>query len=167
MAIMGSFNRNHLNKLFDPVRRQWVAATGEELVRQRCLQRLIQQLGFPRSLLVVEKSLSELSRLMHADVPSRRVDILAMASRVHPDYPLFPLLMIECKTGTFGQEAVEQVMGYNFFVRAPFVAVVNETEEKVWVSEKERYCLLPQLLSYQGMITKVKNDSSISVRSFN
>lgn len=153
---MGSFNPNKGKELFDPVRHRWVAATGEELVRQRCLRRLMEQLGFPRSLLVVEKALSELPHLLHVAVPPRRVDILAVAPGVHPDYPLFPLLMIECKTGAFGQEAIEQVMGYNFFVRAPFLAVVNETEERVLVSEQGKYCLMPQLLSYQEMMMKVK-----------
>lgn len=115
------------DQLFDRFRNSWVAATPEEKVRQKLLSLMIEQLGYPKELLAVEKQLSEIPHLkstMH--LPKRRADILCFAKNIHPEHEIFPLLLIECKEGKSKEGAEPQVLGYNHFVQAPYVAVANE-----------------------------------------
>jgi hypothetical protein len=113
-------------KLYDPLRGIWIAATPEEIVRQRLLRAMIHQLGYPKHFLAVEKQLSELPNLIGSDpAPMRRLDILC-----YSDFcgELTPLLLIECKEVSPDESAHRQVLGYNHFVRAPFVAVASLNE---------------------------------------
>ncbi len=114
---------SNLSKVFDPIRGSWVAATPEERVRQQWIQRMIGSLGFPKGFLVVEKQLKELPHLQGASVPDRRLDLLVLSS-------LYPLLLIECKAGPLSEDGMDQLIGYNHYVKAPFLALVNEREVK-------------------------------------
>src|SRR5579863_8219661 len=124
MEIMGSSSLNDA-RIFDEIRQIWVRATPEERVRQRWIRRMTGELGYPRELLVVEKAMSELPHLALGEVPDRRLDILCYGKGIHPDYSLFPLLLLECKEGPLTTSAVNQVIGYNYYVKARGVAVVN------------------------------------------
>ena len=116
-----------LSRYYDSLRRQTVAATPEEMVRQRLIQAMIEQLGYPRELLVVEKALSQLPHLsQQKGLPRRRADLLCFGRNIHPEHSLFPLLLIECKEGLLNSDAEQQVLGYNHFVQAPYVALANE-----------------------------------------
>jgi len=111
---------------------------------------MTKQLGFPKHLLAVEKQLSQLPHLKGASsVPKRRVDILCFAKKIHPEYPLYPLLLVECKEGKVGEEAKAQVLGYNHFVQAFFVAIAGE--EQVELIYPQKLSFLPsysQLMEY-------------------
>jgi hypothetical protein len=105
-----------------------VKATPEEQVRQRWIRRMMGELGYPRELLVIEKGIRELPHLASLDVPQRRLDILCYGKEIHPVHALFPLLLIECKEGPLTKSALNQVIGYNYHVKAHFVAAVNRDE---------------------------------------
>lgn len=123
--------------LYDPIRKMWVAATAEEYVRQRLLDALVHQLGFPQSLIVVEKQLSELPHLLEKQgLPLRRTDILCY---VKLNGELNPLLLIECKEMDPGKEAKEQVLGYNYYVEASCVAIAGPKRVEL---------IYPHVLSY-------------------
>ena len=108
------------NRVLDLVRGCFVAATPEEIVRQSLLKMMISSLGYPKEFLAVEKQLSELPHLRDAiGLPKRRADIVCFARN------LYPLLLIECKEGAVGKVAIDQVLGYNEFVKAPFVAIAG------------------------------------------
>ncbi|GAB5411984.1 MAG: hypothetical protein ChlgKO_10980 [Chlamydiales bacterium] len=93
-------------------------------MRQALIKTLVEQLGYPPELLVVEKELCLLPHLHFQEgVPQRRVDLLAYHK---VENELVPLLLIECKAIKADRKALEQVMGYNHFVGAPFVAVVSK-----------------------------------------
>jgi hypothetical protein len=110
--------------LFDPFRQAWVVASPEEIVRQKLLHVMITQLGFPRELLAVEIQLSEIPHLKGVpNLPKRRVDIICFAKGIHS---LYPLLLIECKEGQVGEDAKLQVLGYNHYIQAKFVAIAGE-----------------------------------------
>jgi len=113
-------------KIFDEVRRLWVAATPEEEVRQRVLKKLIYQLGFPRQLIIVEKKLRELPYLSSSSIPHRRIDILCYAKKRGSHQPL---LLIECKA-ELQPGALEQLIGYNSYVQAAFLALVDQEKER-------------------------------------
>jgi hypothetical protein len=134
--------------VFDEVRLCWVKATPEEQVRQRWLKWMIHGLQYPKELLVVEKELKELPHLFGRNVPERRLDILCYGKGIHPSFPLYPLVTIECKDERLTDEAIDQVIGYNHYVKAYFVAVVNFDEVRLGFfnkNEKEYqfYSVLP------------------------
>lgn len=117
-----------MKQVYDCVRKQWVAATPEEIVRQLWLKKMIDVLGYPKELFAVEKELKTLPHLQNSleRIPERRADIMVFSA--HPEHVLFPLLMIECKATSLTPQALQQVLGYNTFVGALYVAVVNEKE---------------------------------------
>src|SRR5580700_5948398 len=111
MAIMGSSSPNkRLLKVYDEVRLSWVRATPEEQVRQLWLRRMIYELQYPKELLTVEKELKELPHLFGQKVPKRKIDLLCYGKEIHPSYPLYPLVMIECKEGRLGPKAIDQAI---------------------------------------------------------
>ncbi|NGX47135.1 MAG: hypothetical protein K1000chlam3_00506 [Chlamydiae bacterium] len=131
------------DSLYDPFRKLWVAALPEEVVRQKLLHVMITQLGFPKNFLVVEKQLSELPHLSGmVGLPKRRADILCFAKEIHAQFPLFPLLLVECKEGKVGEEAAAQALGYNHYVQAPYVAIAGENE--VRLVHPQRLSFLPK-----------------------
>ena len=154
---MGSSSPNK-QLLFDEVRRRWVKAAPEEQVRQRWLKLMIHQLQYPKELLVVEKEIKELPHLSRLDVPDRRVDILCYGKGIHPDFPLYPLLLIECKDERLDQGAVDQVIGYNHHVKAYFAAAVSWDEVRLgyFDAAKKKYMFCSVLPSYKELIQWVK-----------
>ncbi len=141
------------SSLFDPFRKSLVAATPEEKVRQDLLQYMIEGLGFPKHLLVVEKQLSQLPHLEGVpSLPKRRADILCFAKGIHPEFSLYPLLLIECKEGEVGKDAADQALGYNHYVRAPFVAIAGDRQTKM-VFPKE----LPFLPTYAQLLESISS----------
>lgn len=114
-----------LKQVFCAVRRQWVAATPEELVRQRLLLKLTQQLGYPSGHVAVEVSLQQMPHLREKPPLLRRADIICYAPTFHP------LLLIECKAVPLNARVLRQAMGYNRYVQAHYVVVANEGEERI------------------------------------
>jgi Type I restriction enzyme R protein N terminus (HSDR_N) len=114
-------------QIYDPIRKIWVPAGPEELVRQSLIQKMVQNLGFPAHSLAVEVDLRSLPHI-DSKVPERRADIICFAQGIHPDYLLYPLLLVECKRGKASQEALHQLVGYNYYVKAAFVAVAGHDE---------------------------------------
>ncbi len=152
---MGSSSLNSV--IFDEVRKSFVKATPEEKVRQRWLQGMIHQLKYPKELLVVEKELKELPHLFAQEVPERRIDVLCYAKGIHPSFPLYPLLLIECKE-RLTQDAIDQVIGYNHHVNACFVAVVDENEVRLGAFNREQnnYQFCSHLPPFKELLQWVK-----------
>ncbi len=140
--------------LFDETRRSWVKAAPEERVRQMWLHHLIHSLHFPKELIVVEKSLRELPSINAHCAPDRRIDILCYAK----GDPLSPLLLMECKRGKVDRSAIDQVVGYNAFVRAPFIAVAGKEEISFgyWDGKEKKYIFGGMLPSYEELVTWAK-----------
>ena len=113
----------------------------EERVRQSLLQHLVQQLGYPKSYISVEKAL---------DGPNRRYDVLVYG-KCHGE--LKPLLLIECKAEHVTEEAVQQALGYNHEIDAPFVAAVGYDRALMITGNGE---LVGGLLAYQELMEKVR-----------
>jgi hypothetical protein len=132
------------------IRREWVAASPEELVRQRLLHSMIHELGFPSSLIVVEKAIQQLPHLAATNpknIPDRRIDIMCYASGVQP------LLVVECKAVALTWRVISQVLGYNQVIRSPFVSIANETEVRTgWFDQnQQRWVFIEHLPSYQEL----------------
>lgn len=153
MEIMVSSSQSS-ETLFDPVRRIWVKATPEERVRQRCLKKMIERLGFPKSALAVEKALRELPCSGALEAPDRRVDIVCFSLGGSGKTSLVPLLIVECKELEVDERALEQIVGYNRFVGAPCLALVGATQEWVgcWQKQEQKYHFYSQLPSYELLL---------------
>lgn len=158
MATMALLKSNR-EELFDPFRKRWVKATPEERVRQKWLQVLQVQLGFPKELIAVEKELKELAHISSAP-PDRRADILCFAKGIHPEHSLYPILLIECKENIKEEsQAIEQVIGYNHFVNAYFVAALCDEGCKFGFFDKElkSYKFFPSIPSYIQLVRSIQN----------
>src|SRR5271157_5319031 len=101
-----------VSKIYDPIRQRNVAATPEEIVRQRLLQMMLGDLGYPKGLLAVEKNFGRFRR---------RADIVCYS--YNREQELIPLLVIECKARDCTPEAREQALAYNAALRAPFLCI--------------------------------------------
>lgn len=142
--------------VYDEIRKLWVSATPEEKVRQMLIKKMITTLSYPRELLSIERSLADLSGITaHKKIPNRRVDITIFAKK---STTLYPILVIECKESKgLVEEAVSQVQGYNYFIKAPFVAVAYPEGEIFGYLTKEGFSTLPYLPSYEDLIRAVQN----------
>lgn len=125
MEVMESSPLSKRREIFDPIRQKWLVATPEEIVRQKCIAYLIEKCQFPQEVITLEKKLSELPHLAERKqkLPERRLDLLCFGPQL-----AFPLLLIECKAVPLQEKMLSQVWGYNSFVNAPFVALVNDRQ---------------------------------------
>jgi len=87
---------------------------------------MVESLGYPREMLCVEKQLSSIPHLLKKNTPNRRFDIICFAKGIHEEHEIYPLLMIECKAHLITKKAIEQVIGYNDYVSAFFIAIANQ-----------------------------------------
>lgn len=150
--------------IYCAIRTQWVKASPEEKVRQQLLFTMINTLGYPASLIVVEKRLKELPHLSKAlgSPPNRRIDILCYAKGLHPNFPLYPLLVIECKAVPLNRAVLRQVGGYNYFIGALYYAIANATDIQTIrqgqsLDEPPAWSCLP---SYSELLQAIRTQSS-------
>lgn len=153
-------SRPNKPEIFDPIRQKWVSATPEEKVRQALLEQMIQELSYPRELVSIEKTLSEMPHLAldSGNFPERRADVICFAKGIHPDHFLYPLLLIECKEcPSMAEEAKQQVIGYNYFIKACFVAVAypNGAEWGYYDSKMQTYKFSSVIPSYPRLMQAV------------
>ncbi len=153
--------------LFCPVRKLWVAATPEEQVRQALLQKMTHEGGYPLSQIAVEKEMRQMPHLAlpqgtsaYGKIPSRRADVVFFGKDIHPQHALYPLLVIECKAIKLSQAVINQVVGYNYYLQAYFIAVANSQEIRTGWREKDLpdYRFVHTLPSCQQLMQAV-NDS--------
>ncbi len=108
-------------QIYDPIRKKWVDALPEEVVRQKILSHLVNQLGYPPHAVVIEKKLSELPQMLEGKIPNRRIDILCLESETFR-----PLLLIECKAVPLQEKMFAQALGYNAYIKAPLICLAND-----------------------------------------
>ena len=100
--------------LFDPIRRKWLVLQPEELVRQLLVQYLMQEKGYNRNRINIEKGLK-------VNELDKRCDVLVY------DRSMAPFLLVECKAPAVNvsQETFRQIAMYNFPLKVPFLLVTN------------------------------------------
>ena len=147
-------------RIFDEIRGIWVEALPEEIVRQNLIKQMIGSLGFPKGLLCVEKDLCQIPHLKGIDSSKRRADIICFAKDIHPEFLIYPLLMVECKAYKITKEAEEQLIGYNHLVKSYFIALAGKDEIKTfWYSKKEeKYLYIDFLPSFSQLLNIVKKN---------
>lgn len=121
----------------------------EEIIRQNLLLKMCSQYGFRRELIGVEKEISTLPHLKGMKVPKRRIDLVCFSGRIDKQLPLYPLLLIECKAISLSSHALEQVLGYNYYVGAYFVAIANADGLLIW--DKNGEMIQNGLMQYEEL----------------
>lgn len=101
-------------KVFDPLRRKFVAYTPEEHVRQHFVAYLADVLHYPRGLMANEVSL-DINGL------SRRCDTLVSDREGKP----FMVVEYKAPSVTITQEVFDQIARYNMVIGARYVVVSN------------------------------------------
>lgn len=139
------------------VRRTWVAAQPEERVRQRILTHLVEKLRFPLASIAVERALNQMPHLEGVNLPDRRADIVCFARGIHPEHEIYPLLLLECKAVPLTDSDMSQLMGYNHYLKAPYVALANEKDLKLgWFDpEKGKTVFISYIPDYDQLIRSV------------
>ena len=109
--IKNSENNTHI---FDVIRKKFVVLQPEELVRQHCIQFLINEKNFPVSLINVEK-------VVQINGLNKRYDIVVYNS----DGSIY--LIVECKAPRvkISQSAFDQIARYNLALKASCLMVTN------------------------------------------
>ncbi|MBS4168664.1 type I restriction enzyme HsdR N-terminal domain-containing protein [Parachlamydia sp. AcF125] len=142
-------------KIYCPIRQEWVIALPEEYVRQSLITKMVSQLGFPSGLMGVERELSLMPHLSQVKaIPARRADIVCFAQGIHPQHALYPLLVIECKAVNLTSKVINQVVGYNHFLGAYFIALANQREFKLGWRDvlKKEYTFIDFLPPFQELL---------------
>ncbi|MFW5758194.1 MAG: type I restriction enzyme HsdR N-terminal domain-containing protein [Bacteroidota bacterium] len=100
--------------IFDPFRKQYVALTPEEWVRQQFLGWLCNDFGYPKGLIAVE-------------TPLRYNELKKRADAVIYNRQLRPVMIIEVKSTQVNitQETFEQAVRYNFAFKTPYIILTN------------------------------------------
>ncbi len=130
--------KNSENKIsiFDSIRKKFVILQPEEWVRQHCVQYLINNKGYPKSLINVEKELIVNSL-------RKRYDIVIYNSNgsIH--------LIVECKAPkiTINQSTFDQIARYNLELNASYLMVTNGLNHYYCQMdfENERYNFLKEI----------------------
>lgn len=113
-------------EIFDIIRKQFVALTPEEWVRQHCVHLLANT--YPKELIAVEGSLK-------VNGMNKRFDILVY------DKKLKPFLLVECKRTEveITQKTIDQVLAYNHTLNAPNIFLTNGLSHFILAKHADTY----------------------------
>ncbi|MCH5227515.1 MAG: type I restriction enzyme HsdR N-terminal domain-containing protein [Muribaculaceae bacterium] len=106
--------RNGVFRVFDPLRKDYFCLTDEEFVRQVFVQWLINDLGYPPSLMANEIGI-------RLNDTYKRCDTVIFSSQSDP------LMIVEYKAPSVKvtQEVFNQIVRYNMALKADFLVVSN------------------------------------------
>ena len=132
--------------VLDVYRKRFVKLTPEEEVRQRFARYLVEEKGFPASLIMTEYSL-KLNKL------SRRCDILVHKPAGHP------ALLVECKAPEvkISQASFDQVARYNLAFKVSYLIVTNGLKHYCCLIdfETEKITFLKEIPAYESLIVSL------------
>ncbi len=109
------------NEIFDVVRKQWVALTPEEKVRQFTIHKLANLCSIPLCRMAVERKIM-------VNGTTKRFDLAIF----NPDGTL--QLIVECKAPNIKltNNVITQVLNYNKVLHASYVMITNGIEEGIF-----------------------------------
>ena len=130
------------SKIFDLVRKKYVALTPEEWVRQHFVQFLVNELGCPASLIAIEQGLVYNKR-------NKRSDVVVYNTTGNP------VLIVECKAPEIkiNQEVFHQVAAYNMTLKVGLLVVTNGMQHFCCRIDHElkTYAFLPDIPPWPEM----------------
>ncbi len=148
-----------MDKIYDVVRERWVPDFPEERIRQSLLKKMIEQLDYPKNMIAVEKNLHSFNKTSF-NAKQRRLDIVCFAK--DDKGALKPIFIIECKAFKLSTDAINQVIGYNYFIKARFLAIANSEQIKTFWYDNNKYVFIDFLPKYQDIIKMDKEIGCLS-----
>jgi hypothetical protein len=108
--------------IFDVIRKDYVALTPEEWVRQHVINVLINYKKYPKSLFSVERGLK-------VNQTAKRTDLIIF------DQKMRPFLLIECKAPEekIDEKVLRQALIYNLDKKAPYISITNGLVLKTFI----------------------------------
>ncbi|MBC5994354.1 type I restriction enzyme HsdR N-terminal domain-containing protein [Pontibacter cellulosilyticus] len=126
--------------IFDALRRKNVVLTPEEWVRQHFVHYLTGALGYPKSLISIERGTSY-------NTLQKRTDLCVYSNEGKPH------LLVECKAAyvPITQDVVKQVSVYNQTLQAKYVVITNGLQHYCWQVDFEtrRFEPLQEIPTFQ------------------
>ena len=105
---------NNIKYIKDVIRNKYVKLTPEEIVRQKFIYYLTENIKISKNLISVEKEIT-VNKL------KKRYDIVVY------DKNFKPYILVECKSNNvkISQETFNQIATYNIALKVPYLAVTN------------------------------------------
>ncbi len=132
--------------IFDALRKKYILMTPEEWVRQHLIHWLYTHLGYPKSLMQIEKGYINPKNL------KRRTDLLVRDTHGNA------LLLCECKAAeiSLNEISVRQAVVYNEFYNAPWIMVTNGLKHVYLHRDQKlgKYVQWKQLPTFSQLIEK-------------
>jgi hypothetical protein len=130
---------NDKTLVLDPIRKRYIVNTPEEWVRQNFIQFLIQEKGYPASLMAVEKGIV-------VGKTKKRCDIVLY------DNKGIAKMIVECKAPSIkiSQDAFDQIARYNMTLNTDLLIVTNGMHHYTCKMdhENQRYQFLKEIPNY-------------------
>ncbi len=100
--------------IFDPIRGRYFVQTPEEVVRQLTVQYLLNDKGFNKNKIAIE-------RMLVINERRKRFDILVYGTKTEP------FLLVECKAPTvpISEDTFHQIATYNLALKVAYLLVTN------------------------------------------
>ena len=135
-------NRGGKPKIFDDLRRRYVALTPEEWVRQHFVHYLTDHLGYPASLLANEVELTVGQKKLRCDTV-----LYSLQAQ--------PLMIMEYKAPTIplSQKVFDQISIYNMLLHVDYLIVSNGMEHYCCKMdyEHQKYLFLTEIPRYENI----------------
>lgn len=133
--------------IYDPIRSFLLAATPEEIVRQKTIVFLHKDLGIPVNRIFVEESMT------HTKKGARgRADIVIYRDDECTDV----LMIIECKAphiNVLGDEVFKQASGYREILNAEYIMLVNGVEAVIYIYNDGKYFEVKDIPSFEELLS--------------
>ena len=130
-------------RIFDELRKKYIALTPEEWVRQNFIRCMVEEKNVPSGLIVQEKKLV-------MNTMTRRPDIVIYNRNAEA------VMIIECKAPEvrIGQDTFDQIARYNSVLLVPYLIVTNGLNHYCCKMDytNEAYSFLEDIPTYQEMI---------------
>lgn len=127
--------------IFDSIRNKFVVNTPEEWVRQNTVKYIHEELGYPKSLIALEKQF-----MLHKR--TKRTDIM-----VH-DLNGNPIILVECKRPSIRitQSTFDQAFRYNIVLKVPYLMLTNGEEVYCCHVDGEKVNFINEFPNYQNLL---------------
>lgn len=134
------------DRIFDSIRKKWVALSPEEWVRQNFTSYLIHEKKYPKSLMRIEETIKSFDK-------TKRCDVVVYSNEI------VPLAIIECKAPDIKitEKTFNQIAIYNSAVKAPYLIVTNGLDHyccKINFKDNS-YSFIDEIPDYQKLTGKL------------
>ena len=120
--------------IYDTIRKQWMLLTNEEWVRQNFIVYMVQQCGYPSTMIAVEKEIALYDR-------KKRFDIVVY-NKEH-----IPWMMVECKSADveLSELVLQQLLRYNISLPVDYMIITNGHNTIGWKKEEGKLDMIKEM----------------------